>query len=491
MRLNPEFRRYLWLEISPQRLIAMPAILGAIFFLLWLSGRRELALSQWSLGVYLLLVLLWGPRLAASAVVSEVRARTWDWQRMSAVGPWQMTWGKLFGSTIFVWYGGSICLIVFVSDLILSGRGAQLPRMIFLALACAVLAHAVSLATSILWERRSGVEKRSVVAQPQFLGILVGGYTFFEASGAFGFGPDETATLAWHGMTFNLDRFVLVSVAIFLAWAVLAVYRLMQAELQVRQRPWAWAAFAIFLMVYLSGLPDLRLEQMGAIGLLTARLLLALWVALALAYATYFLFEKDPISLRGLALALKGGDARRALRLLPQWLIVTVITALVALAYTACILLLDDSWRLGEILLGMGFRQASVLMTVGLLGFLLRDLAIILLLNLRGGRPHAAALVCLLTLHVLVPALMGALGIGPLSGVISPYAQIPSLPLQVFSLGATPEQLPGFMFTDLARVPWLIALGPLPQVALLFVLLASRWRRFQSNIDRSLAHEAV
>ena len=191
MRLNPEFRRYLWLEISPQRLIAMPAILGAIFFLLWLGGRPELALGEWSLGVYLLLVLLWGPRLAASAVVSEVRARTWDWQRMSAVGPWQMTWGKLFGSTIFVWYGGSICLVVFVSDLILSGRGAQLPRMIFLALACAILAHAVSLATSILWERRSGVEKRSVVAQPQFLGILVGGYTFFEASGAFGFGPDE------------------------------------------------------------------------------------------------------------------------------------------------------------------------------------------------------------------------------------------------------------------------------------------------------------
>ncbi len=58
MRLNPEFRRYLWLEISAQRLIAMPAILGAIFFLLWLSGRRELALGEWSLGVFLLLVLL-------------------------------------------------------------------------------------------------------------------------------------------------------------------------------------------------------------------------------------------------------------------------------------------------------------------------------------------------------------------------------------------------------------------------------------------------
>ncbi len=88
MQLNPEFRRYIWLEISPQRLIAMPAILGAIFLLLWVSGGDEIALRHWSLGIYLLLVLLWGPRLAASSVVSEIRARTWDWQRMSAIGPW-------------------------------------------------------------------------------------------------------------------------------------------------------------------------------------------------------------------------------------------------------------------------------------------------------------------------------------------------------------------------------------------------------------------
>jgi len=491
MRLNPEFRRYLWLEFSPQRLIAMPAILGAIFFLLWLSGGGADAIGEWSLGIYLLLVLLWGVRQAVSAVVSEVRAKTWDWQRMSAVGSWQMTWGKLFGSTVFVWFGALICLGVFLFVLLTSGRGAELPRMIFLMLASAILAHAVSLATSLLWLRRRGVEKRSVLALPQSLGFVVGGYAYLKASGVFHTGSDEFATLVWHGVTFDLDLFVLASLAIFLAWAVIAVYRLMQAELQVRQRPWAWAAFAIFLLVYLSGMPALRLEQMGMIELLTARLMLALGVALALAYITYLLFEKDPISLRGLMLALKGGDGRRALRLLPQWLIVTAITALVALAYVVCVLLLEHRQGLGETLLGMDFRQASILMTVGLLGFLLRDLAIILFLNLRGGRPDAAAVVYLLVLHLLVPALMGALGFGGLVGLVSPFAQIASLPLQVFSLGATPEQLPGFMFTDLVRVPWLVALGSLPQVALMFVLLLRRWRRFQSDIDRSLAREAV
>lgn len=491
MQLNPEFRRYLWLEISPQRLIAMPAILVAIFFLVSLSGDAG-SLGNWSLSIYLLLVLLWGTRLSASSVVSEVRAGTWDWQRMSAVRPWQMTWGKLFGSTVFVWFGALICLGVFLFSLLAVGESAELPRMIFLMLACGMLAHAVSLAASLLWLRRRGVEKRSVVALPQLLGLAVGAYAYIEASGALNLGSNELSVLVWHGWSFDLDRFVLVSLAVFLAWAVLGVYRLMQAELQVRQRPWAWAAFVLFLMVYLSGLPatftdafDVPLES------LTMRVMLAVWIAVGLAYISYFVFEKDPIAARGLSFALKSGDSRRVLRLLPQWAIVTLITALAALAFIVCVLLLDDTEAFGSILFRMDLRLASVLSTLGLLGFLLRDLAIILYLNLRGGRPDAAALVYLLVLHLLVPGLMAALGAGSLIGLVSPFAHIAWLPMQFFALGPTLTQLPGFMSPNLAQVPWLIALGPLPQVALLLVLLAGRWRRFQADIDKSLAREAV
>ena len=488
MQLNPEFRRYLWLETSPQRLIAMPAILVAVFFLVSLSGDAG-SLGDWSLSIYLLLVLLWGTRLAASSVVSEVRAGTWDWQRMSAVRPWQMTWGKLFGATVFVWFGALICLGVFLFSLLAVGEGAELPRMIFLMLACGLLAHAVSLAASLLWLRRRGVEKRSVVALPQLLGLAVGAYAYFEASGALG---ALHSIQVWHGIIFSSDVFAMISLAVFLAWAVLGVYRLMQAELQVRQRPWAWAAFVLFVIVYLSGLPATFTDQQGTpMESLALRLMLAFWIAVGLAYVTYFLFEKDPIALRGLNLALKSGDSRRTLRLLPHWLIITFITALVGLAYVVCVLLLDDREGLGETLLGMDFRLASVLITLGLLGFLLRDLAIILFLNLRGGRPDAAALVYLLVLHLLVPGLMGALGAGALIGLVSPFAHIASLPLQFFSLGPSVTQLPGFMTPNLAQVPWLIALGSLPQVALLLVLLAGRWRRFQADIDESLAHEGV
>src|SRR6185312_4131289 len=47
---------------------------------------------------------------ASDAVTEEVRARTWDWQRLSTLGPWQMTWGKLVGATALGWYGAAWCI---------------------------------------------------------------------------------------------------------------------------------------------------------------------------------------------------------------------------------------------------------------------------------------------------------------------------------------------------------------------------------------------
>ena len=105
--MNPELRRNLWLEVSMHRLIAMPAVLGMGFLVV--ASINDLPWQQrvsWAaLTVYFVLTLYWGTRLAADAISDEVRGKTWDLQRMSALGPWYMTWGKLFGATVFAWYG--------------------------------------------------------------------------------------------------------------------------------------------------------------------------------------------------------------------------------------------------------------------------------------------------------------------------------------------------------------------------------------------------
>ena len=51
---------------------------------------------------------------AADSVLDEVNDNTWDFQKLSALSPWSLAFGKLFGSTIYCWYGGLIAFAVAV-----------------------------------------------------------------------------------------------------------------------------------------------------------------------------------------------------------------------------------------------------------------------------------------------------------------------------------------------------------------------------------------
>ena len=108
---NPEFRRNLWLELSLHRLVVTPIVLGVIFTIAYLGtatigahpgdDRPFESLTNVARWTYFAIVFLLGGRLACASVIRECRDRTWDGQRMSALGPWAMTWAKLFGSTAF------------------------------------------------------------------------------------------------------------------------------------------------------------------------------------------------------------------------------------------------------------------------------------------------------------------------------------------------------------------------------------------------------
>jgi hypothetical protein len=114
--MNPELRRHLWLEFSPHRLIATPALIALVALLVVAMsdgyGLKPIAIAA-AYG-FMGLVMLWGTHNAAESMMEEVRNRTWDTQRMSSIEPWAMTWGKLAGATAFTWYGGAICLALFI-----------------------------------------------------------------------------------------------------------------------------------------------------------------------------------------------------------------------------------------------------------------------------------------------------------------------------------------------------------------------------------------
>ena len=108
--MNPELKRNLWLELSAHRLILGLVVIFAIAF------AARAMLPSLALFGFVLIAVFWGARQAAAAVIEEARERTWDIQRMSSMDPWTMTWGKLLGSTSMAWYGGAICLVIYLGN---------------------------------------------------------------------------------------------------------------------------------------------------------------------------------------------------------------------------------------------------------------------------------------------------------------------------------------------------------------------------------------
>jgi ABC-type Na+ efflux pump permease subunit len=160
MITNPEFKRNLWQELTRERLIAMPIILASIFWISYLQSGTSAIISVQSGSsaiistaqfIMMLLLVVWGSGLAADAIFVEIRDHTWEAQRMTPLGPFKMTWGKLLGSTIFVWYGALICVIAILASNNYMGQIAN-PTFwfeLFYYLFTGILVQALALFTAI------------------------------------------------------------------------------------------------------------------------------------------------------------------------------------------------------------------------------------------------------------------------------------------------------------------------------------------------------
>ena len=448
--MNPELRRNLWLELSTHRLIAMPVVLAAVFILAYALKGGSLALgnaeaastvADVALVAYAIIVVLWGGRLAAGAVVEEIRDRTWDDQKLTAIGPWAMTVGKLFGSTVFTWYGGLLALAVFA----FARSGHESPESIMTSavtyLAVGVLCQAAGLLISLLSVQGQAVGRRLNVMLFQLGGLAaialltIGAWWMFD-DGIYG---------RWHGVLVAPATFTVASTAAFALWAVLGVYRVMRAELQLAGKPWAWPLFCLFLGLYIVGLMDS--VELAARETTVVHMAVFAAVIFALNYVGILFQSKDVVGFRRMLGALRAADSGTALENLPLWMISYGLALASALAVAIAIAQTADVGRDIQ----MTFVVAAVL-------FLTRDIALLLSLHLGrvSRRANLAAVVYWLVLYGLVPML-----------------------LKVFDGDAA---LPVFL-----PVPWadpLIAILPVfLQAAAMAALLVWRWNAYETRID--------
>jgi hypothetical protein len=449
--VNPEFRRNLWLEMTPRRTALMTGALALAFFAAALSGGddyRPVAAAQ---TLYYFIVVFWGSRNAALSVVGEIRDRTWDSQRLSSLGAGQMSWGKLFGSTIYNWYGGAICLaLILASRLAYQGPVAALIDLVYFV-SVGVIAQSVALLASLVAIRRRQSHTRFEIFLYQIAGILAAIAVFYvwsaaDPAGSFVTLGRPTDLIAWWGGKFDARPFLLVSLALFAGWTLVACYREMRLELKMRNGPAVWFAFLLFIGIYVAGFDawlssDQTVAQWDIAAL---RLALAATAYGVLTYAMVLLEPKDRVLYRWLGGQLLMGRLDRVLRNLQGWMMSYFAAALTAVAL---------AWWLGQHApVDVG---AQALIVAGL-GFLTRDCAIFVLFHTLPGRRRSdfGAIVVLVALYALVPAILDGLGFKSALGFFYPE------PTDPVWLGAAVAWAQGLLVAVIALGRLAISEGP-------------------------------
>lgn len=390
---NPEFKRNLWLSFSPQRLIGMPALLALTFTAISFANfRNEVADNLYgaSIGLFVFIVWIWGVRNANAAIVDELRDQTWDQQRMSALTPWTMTWGKLFGATAYNWYGGIMCMAVVAVSGAAAGKPNVLPALITLS-AVGVLLHAALIALNLYTHQfESRIVQRGGVG---WMGIAWG-ILFIPALISLLISGNMSKYVIWWRMEVDSALFVMDSTVLFAVCATFAAWRVVSNALQVRTLPWAWPLFAGILALYLAGF--MRGDH------LAQRLLMSgLFVSVGMTYAALISELNTLLRWRKLRLLQHRQDWRNWLENLPLW----PTTLLMSFLFAVLIVLTDSEEFAGYD--GLNFFQPSQALTIAFM--LLRDTCALLFFSFAKNNKRAvsATMLYLIVLNLLLPLLTG------------------------------------------------------------------------------------
>lgn len=410
--LSPEFNRNLWLKFSWFRAVVAPVVL-ALFAVTAINLTREasgIVLLYGTIGLFSVIVIVWGCYEASSALTEELRTNTWDFQRMSSITPGQLVFGKLFGCTAYVWYFGILTLLVFAFALgfyhppVPEGGIETLNQvatlhdtfytvlyMIFSGLMGQSLALLVSFISMTAFSGRTGKSRQPRSGNAFVIGIVTAYFVFTglamsvttEMSQDFAvksiYASANTLFVKhpvylWYGMNVSAEAFITASLAFFLFWFCFGSYRLARAELMYAVTPAGWAGFMATLLLYFRGLLDPGKADYDA------QMFSLFMVSMVLTYAVMVFEAADARKYARFFLALKEGRFRRAMENMHKWIIsVPFVLAI----YVVTLLNVPAAGKY------LGFIATGNLMLTTML-FALRDGFIVHFVFRAAGGRHAA-----------------------------------------------------------------------------------------------------
>lgn len=324
--LNPEFQRNLWLEISPNRLLLMPVVLAIIYALIVYSEPAPTGTIMFVFSVIgALFIAGWGSLAVIQSINHEITERTWDQQRLSALSAWQMAWGKLFGASIYPWFGGLICaLVVLVS----SFMGNHNPARTLIYLAASIIT------TAGLHSWIMALRLHTLDVNKQSTSLVTRNFFILAFLLQWGIGTlfwlrrdQDTGLGQWWGLQLGFPSLFLLLSVFILALGMLALWRSMLTQLMVRTIPWAWALGCIAVALIVAGFFDYA----------SAAFFWMAWVVIIAIIASYFAFfteKKQATNWRAVVFYIQQKRYKRMLQSLPLWVVSWVVALLFAVIYS-------------------------------------------------------------------------------------------------------------------------------------------------------------
>ena len=395
MMRNPEFQRQLWLNWRPSLLgwsIGLVAVALAVPLAAAAKHERMQFVGVTAMVLMWVAAVVYGSVLASRSLSEEASQNTWDWQRLSALTPWQMAWGKLLGATTPAWlYVLWFAMVVnFLSATFAQlGLGMLGLHSMLLALIWGLAMQSWAMGSVLLgWSTQDRSNRRRTVYLPFLLVFLLPGPLLSRLAKAL-FNTNEMPAL-WWGMDVGSKGIAYLMGLVALGLGLLALWRLLCTRLDMRTLPWAWPV-------------GLAVAGFAVSGVFCADLSAALaWTScFALAGTIYMALQSMDEGLRSwrqVQWSVSQGRWRQALQALPLWPVSWVLAAV------SCGLWL--LWPLPVEEEALQHLPASVGTTWMVLLQVLRDCAILTGFSLLSGRlksPMAAFWICMLILNAILP----------------------------------------------------------------------------------------
>lgn len=312
---NPEFQRQLWLNWRPSLLawsLGLSLLILALPFALSKPQDLPGSLRMTAVAGLWAAAVIYGSMLAGRSLAEEASQNTWDWQRLSALSPWQMAWGKLLGATLPAWlYALWFAMAATGIATVWAPEPIQIHHTIGLALLWGLGLQTWAMNSVLMsWGQKDRpVNRRRSALLPLLLLFFIPGPFI---SHVYKSVADNSADpVLWWGLDVGGLGLAYLAGALVLGLGLLALWRQLCTRLDVRTLPWAWP-----LGLALTGLFSAGSLNMGIAAFFSS----TAWIALiATAYVALQHMDQHLRAWRQVQWSASRQRWREALEALPLW----------------------------------------------------------------------------------------------------------------------------------------------------------------------------